>query len=82
MVKAALRPVRGRSGEWVLSVHGHEQFRRPLGDGSAHLLDLLAEPGGKRQCWGTAGWTLAALVAAVLVTYLFGGFEPAMIAAK
>ena len=32
----------------------------------------------KPACWGTATWTLAAFAAAIILTYLFGGFDPSV----
>lgn len=40
----------------------------------------LMEPETNRFCWSAATWTMAVLFALVLVTYLFGGFEPQVVA--
>lgn len=36
----------------------------------------------KPACWGTATWTLAAFAAAIVLTYLFGGFDSSVAVAS
>lgn len=62
---------------WIAVATGDPPFI-DINQGSIVIMAVTTE----RSCWGIARLTLSVFLLAIVLAYLFGGFEPAVMASR